>query len=413
MTSDERVIVAGGGPVGLTAAVRLASAGIPVIVLEAEPDARTDWRASTFHCSTLEVLEPTGVVPWMLEQGLRAPSYQLRDRQIGVVAEFHFSALADETAYPFRLQLNQQRLVQMLLARLGELPAAKVRFGARVVGFEQNAGGVEVEVATSTPTPPLPSLGEGGLEHLRGAFLFGADGASSTVRRLLGVSFEGMTYAERFIIISIAEDLLELIPDLAYVNYCADPEEWVFLLRTPESWRELFPVPADEPDALALSEQRIEERLQGVARRPQPYTLLDRQIYRVHQRVAGSFRVGRVLLMGDAAHVNSPMGGVGLNSGLHDASDAAVRVARLLAGDNELDRELSAYNEVRRRVALDYVQQDTHANTLRMKETDAERRWRELSDMAAIAADPERARTYLRRATLLEPLRLYGIGREV
>lgn len=399
MMHEPGVVVAGGGPVGLTAAVRLATMGIPVTVLEAEPYAKTDWRASTFHCSTLEVLEPTGIVPTMLEQGLQAPSYQLRDRGAGLVAEFHFSVLADETAYPFRLQLNQQHVVQMLLERLGALPMAQVRFGARLAGFTQDEEGVTAEVAVGDL-----------IERVRCAFLFGADGASSTVRKLMGVSFEGMTYSERFLIVSVEENLGDLIPDLALVNYIADPEEWVFILRTPESWRVLFPIPAEESDAIALSDRRIEERLQGVAPSPRPYRLIDRQIYRVHQRVAGSFRDGRVLLMGDAAHVNSPIGGVGLNSGIHDASDAAARMGRLLAGEGDLERELRAYDEARRRVALDYVQRDTHQNTLRLKETDAERRWRELSQMADIAADLERARAYLRRASLLEPVRLYGIG---
>ena len=156
-----------------------------------------------------------------------------------------------------------------------------------------------------------------------------------------------------------------------------------------------------------MSAERIEQRLQGVAHRECPYTILDRQIYRVHQRVAGSMCVGRVFLMGDAAHVNSPIGGVGLNSGVHDASDAVVRIARLWGGQGDVEAELRTYDELRRRLAIEYVQRDTHRNTLRMK---AERT-QELAEMAEIAADPTRARAYLRRVSLLEPLRLYGIGR--
>jgi 2-polyprenyl-6-methoxyphenol hydroxylase-like FAD-dependent oxidoreductase len=402
MPDLNRVIIAGGGPVGLTAAVRLALEGIPVTVLEAEPHSKTDWRASTFHGSTLQVLEPTGVVPQMLQEGLQAPTYQLRDKQRGLVAGFDFRVLADELKYPYRLQLNQQHLVRMLLERLRELPAATVRFDTRLVGFTQDAAGVHVRSH------------RGG--HFYGSFLFGADGASSTVRRLLGVSFEGMTYAERFSIVSFIEDPSESIPGLAYVNYVADPTDWFFVLRTPESWRMLFPIPPEESDETALSDARIEERLQKAAPRATPYTLLDRQIYRVHQRVAGELRVGRVLLMGDAAHVNSPIGGVGLNSGIHDASDAAVRVLRLMSGGSDasaerVDAELGAYDAIRRKVALEYVQKDTHQNTLRMGESDAERRQREQAEMAAIAADRERARTYLRRVSLLEPVQLYGIGR--
>jgi 2-polyprenyl-6-methoxyphenol hydroxylase-like FAD-dependent oxidoreductase len=396
---EAQVLIVGAGPVGLTAAVRLAAEGIRVLVLEAEPYSKTDWRASTFHCATLEVLEPVGVVPRMLAEGLRAPKYQVRERHGDRAAMFDFGVLATETAYPFRLQLNQQHLVRMLHERLKDLPSARVLFDTRVVGLTQDSEVVTVDVQAGD-----------GQKQMRGQFLFGADGASSAVRGLIGTTFEGLTYAERFVIVSVTEDLGDLVPDLVYVNYLADPTEFLFVLRTPESWRVLFPIPPDEPDAEALIEERLQRTLQGVAARPAPYTIIDRQIYKVHQRVAGAMRAGRVLLMGDAAHVNSPIGGVGLNSGIHDASDAAVRLARVFNGA-DLDAELDAYDAVRRRVALDYVQADTHRNTLLMQETDAERRWKEVTRLAEIAADPEQARAYLTRVSLLESIRRFGIGR--
>jgi 3-(3-hydroxy-phenyl)propionate hydroxylase len=383
----------------MTAALRLAQLGVEVLLLEAEEVPKTDWRASTFHCATLEILEPTGILPEMLDLGLRAPTYQLRDRSSGVVATFDFSLLASETAYPFRLQLNQQRLVGLLHARLAEHRGVEIAFGARLTAFSDDGDHVEVEFERA-----------GARKKRTGAFLLGADGAASTVRRLLGVGFEGMTYAERFLIVSIEEDLASLLPDLAYVNYVADPVEWLFILRTPESWRVLFPIPEGETDEDSLSDTSIEARLQGVASAPSSYQLLDRQLYRVHQRVADEMASGRVLLMGDAAHINSPIGGVGLNSGIHDATDAALRLARVLNGGTDADEELRAYATVRRRVALDYVQADTHANTRRLAETDGERRWRELASMAEMATDPERAREHLLRVSLLEPVRRYGIG---
>lgn len=393
------VAVSGGGPVGLTAAVRLAELGVPVVVFEREPVPKTDWRASTFHCATLEVLEPTGIVPAMLDEGLRAPTYQLRDRTDGVVATFDFSLLSDETAYPYRLQLNQQRVVALLLDRLRDLPLATVKFGTRVTAFEPSPDGLSIETEC-----------DGQAGTFAASFLLGADGAASTVRGLVGVGFPGTTYEERFLIVSVAEDLGTRLEDLSYVNYVADPEEWLFILRTPESWRVLFPIPSTESDDVAQSDVAIEARLQRVAPSAESYQVLDQQLYKVHQRVADSFTAGRVMLMGDAAHINSPIGGVGLNSGIHDASDAALRISRMIGAASDVDAELACYADTRRTVALDYVQLDTHKNTLRLAETDAERRWRELSLMAEIAADSERAREHLRRVSLLEPLRRYGIG---
>ena len=384
----------------MTAALRLADLGVEVVLAEAAPEPMTDWRASTFHGATLEVLEPTGVVADMHRLGLIARTFQLRDRHEGLVASFDFSVLAEETRYPYRLQLNQQRLVGLLHDRLLTHPRVQLCFGTRLTGLEEDNDGVVAALE-----------GPGGPEEVRAAFLVGADGASSTVRRELDIGFSGTTYRERFLIVSVAEDLGESLPDLAYVNYVADPVEWLFILRTPESWRVLFPVPEDESDDEALGDEAIERRLQAVAPLPQPYRVLDRQLYKVHQRVADRFSSARALLMGDAAHVNSPIGGVGLNSGIHDASDAAVRLARVLTEGSDAGEELAAYATLRRTVALEYVQRDTHANTMRLAERDRERRARELAAMAELPRQPEQMMAYLRRVSLLEPLRRYGIGR--
>ncbi|MGH3392128.1 MAG: FAD-dependent oxidoreductase, partial [Actinomadura sp.] len=297
---DLPVIVVGAGPVGMTAAARLAKDGIPVVVVESEPVPKADWRASTFHAATLEMLESVDVTAQMHAEGLVVPIYHFRDRRDGLIAEFDFSLLADETRFPYRLQLNQQHLVRMLYERLGTADGVELLFGSRVTGVTTTEDGVSATVETS-----------GGTRTLHGTHLIGADGASSTVRQSLGIDFPGQTYPERFIIVSTTVDLRELIPGLAYVNYIADPRQWLFLLRTPESWRAVYPVPPDEPVDVATDPARLQEQLQGVAPYPEGYPIVDRQIYNVHQRVAATFRVGNVLIAGDAAHINSPIGGVG------------------------------------------------------------------------------------------------------
>jgi 2-polyprenyl-6-methoxyphenol hydroxylase-like FAD-dependent oxidoreductase len=395
------VIVVGAGPVGTTAAVALARRGIPVVVVESAPEPLGDWRASTFHPSTMELLAGLGlgIADEMVATGLPVPKFQHRDRKAGLVAELDLGLLAGETAFPYRLQLNQQHLVRMTVERLRGFDNVRLEFGATLRGFTQDGDGVTATVETPD-----------GTTEIQGEYLVGADGANSAVRQHLGVDFDGTTYPERFVIVSTSVDLAALIPGIANVNYVSDPEQWVFLLRTPESWRAVYPVSATGPREEVLAPAELQRQLQKIAPLPEGYPILDSQVYNVHQRVASRFRVGSVALVGDAAHINSPLGGVGLNSGIHDALDLAERLVRIRDGADP-DAELNAFAAVRRRVAEEYIRADTHRNTERMKETDPELRARNQAELRATAADPERARAAMRRSSLLESVRRYGVGR--
>ncbi|MFD5113557.1 FAD-dependent oxidoreductase [Streptomyces sp. NPDC058220] len=393
------VLILGGGPVGATAAWALARAGVQVHLIEREPEPRTDWRASTFHPPTLELLDELGLAAQMHAEGLVVPRYQYRDRRAGLVAEFDFTLLKEETKYPHRLQLNQQHLVRMLVERLVDAPNVTLHYGTEATAIRTDDDGVVVE-----------GRGPSGAVSLRGGFLVAADGASSTARGLLGVEFTGFTYPERFLIASTSADFRSLIPGIADVNYVADPEEWLFLLRTPESWRAVYPLPPGQTYERATDLAEIQQRLQGIAALPGGYEIGDHQIYTVHQRVANSFVAGRCALIGDAAHINSPLGGVGLNSGIHDAVDLARRLARVLNDGADEDAELATFAEVRRQVAVEYVQADTKRNTERIGERDEDKRRANHDELRAVAADPDRARAWCRRASLLESVARFGIG---
>jgi 3-(3-hydroxy-phenyl)propionate hydroxylase len=401
MSNEGPAIVVGAGPVGATAAVALARRGMPVVVVESAPEPLGDWRASTFHPSTMELLAGLGlgIADEMVATGLAVPKFQHRDRASGLIAELDLGLLADETPYPYRLQLNQQHLVRMLVERLRRFDTVRLMFGATLVGFTQDDSGVTATVET-----------QDGTVEITGSHLVGADGAASTVRGLAGVGFDGVTYPERFVIVSTSADFAELIPGIAHVNYVSDPEQWVFLLRTPESWRAVYPVPADTPREVVLAPESLQRELRAIAPLPGGYPILDAQLYGVHQRVASTFCTGAVALVGDAAHINSPLGGVGLNSGIHDALDLAERLVRVRDGADR-DAELDAFAAVRRQVAVEYIRADTHRNTERMKETDPALRARNQAELRATAADPERARAWLRRSSLLESVRRYGVGR--
>ncbi|HEY4419904.1 MAG TPA: FAD-dependent monooxygenase, partial [Pseudonocardia sp.] len=287
--------------------------------------------------------------------------------------------------------------------RLRSDERVRLRFGTRLTGLDITADGARLHL-----------FGPDGESDLLASYVIGADGPRSAVRGAMGVGFEGFTYPERFAITSTSVDLQELLPDLGHVNYVADPQEWLFILRTPESWRVVWPVPERLSGEEASDPARLQSQLQRVAPYDAGYPVIDHQLYNVHQRVASAFRVGPVLLAGDAAHINSPLGGVGLNSGIHDAMDAARRLGRIgrpgPGGGVDIDAELRAYDHVRRTVAVEYVQADTQRNTDRLRETDDTVRRQNQDDMRAIAADPQRARAYIRRVSLLESVQRFGIG---
>lgn len=394
MSAAEPVLVAGAGPVGLTAALVLARRGVPVTVLEAGAELAAESRASTFHPPTLEMLADLGVVDALLARGLVADSFQFRDRRTGTVATLDLSLLAGDTPYPYRLQCEQNKLTPLLLDALGRLPGAEVRFGAAVAGVERTSRGVQAALADGS--------------RVRGAWLVGADGAHSAVRRSVGAEFHGMTYPERFLVASLDEDLRAVLPDLAPIAYVLDPDEWMVLLRTPDHWRVLLPTPDGTSDRAELA--RLPGRLRELGARADGPALAHASLYRVHQRVAGTFRSGRVLLCGDAAHVNNPLGGMGMNSGIHDAVLMGGALGDLLTGEGT-DEELSDRAEERRTCALRYVGVDTHANWERLRVREPARRAALLAELRATAADPVAARRSLLRSSMIDSLRGAGWSR--
>jgi 3-(3-hydroxy-phenyl)propionate hydroxylase len=386
---QERVFVAGAGPIGLTAATNLVRSGVPVTVLEAGPDLSEESRASTFHPPTLDMLDGLGAARPLIAQGLIAPAFQFRTKQHGILAQFDFGAIADATRHPFRVQSEQSRLTRILHDRLRAEPDFALEFGSRVQGVTQNRDSVEFAIERN-----------GRSETRSGRWLIGADGARSDVRRSLGIEFEGFTWPERFLVVSTPFDFSTVIPDLAAVTYVADPVRWHFLLRIPGLCRVMFPIAADESDELALHPEFAQSLLATVVPGRPRYEVAHVTLYKVHQRVAKTFRLGRVFLAGDAAHINNPLGGMGMNGGIHDAMNLTSRLAEVWhgrRGDDDLDR----YDRQRRLVTLEHIETQSIRNK-RNLESDGIAFGEELRH---IAADQGRTYEYMLRVSMIASLR--------
>ena len=393
--SDARVLIAGAGPVGMAVALELAHAGIAATVLERADDLTEDLRASTWHPPTLDMLDAIdpSLTPALKSQGLVARHTSYRDRRTGLFAEFDMELLRGETAHPYRVQAEQYKFTRLVAERLKAFPHVAVRYGCKVDAVEQSADRVSVECETAT-----------GRERFAGAYLVGADGAWSAVRQAIGVEFEGFTYPERFYVASTAFDFAQQLDRLSYVNYVSDPDEWCVLLRTPDLWRVLFPTRVDERDEDVVSDASTEARLQGVCAQAAAYATAHRTIYRVHQRVAKRYRVGRVFLAGDTAHINNPLGGMGMNGGLHDGGNLAGKLVKVLRGEAG-EEILDLYERQRRPIAIDYINANTARNKKLLEERDPAVRAASQDEMRRAAEDPAQARAFLLKTSMIEALR--------
>ncbi|PXA93421.1 monooxygenase [Nostoc sp. 3335mG] len=391
--SRVQVVVVGAGPVGCVAAMLLARQGIDVMLTEQGADCAADMRASTFHPPTLEMLESLEITPRLIERGLKAPVYHWRDRRSGEVLAFDLSEIADATRHPYRIQCEQYHLSRMLAERLEETPNAEVLFNHRVVYFEQDETGVSIALET-----PME------IRHVRADYMIAADGASSIVRKWLKAEFDGFTYPEKFLTLSTDEPLEDTIPDLAYVNYVADPDEWLVLLKVPKLWRVLVPTFDQSDNGVLTSDANknaIFERLIG---RGHDVRTFHRTIYRVHQRVAKSFVHGRVFLAGDAAHLNNPLGGFGMNSGIHDAFNLVEKLVPVMKGKDD-GEALARYDRQRRTVTHNFTQHQTIQNMELMRAGQGEAYRMTRDQMRALTENDDARRTYLLRQSMITSVR--------
>lgn len=394
---ENRVIIVGAGPTGLSLALSLGLAGIPVLLLEAEPALHHESRGAAYHPPTLEIFARLGVADRMLALGIRAPQWQIRDRVDGLVAEFDLGLIADRTPFPYRLHLEQGRMAHLLLEHIREAaPSVTVRFSSEVVDAGQDADRAWVTLRDGT--------------REEAAFVVGCEGARSPVRRSAGIEFEGFTWPERFLV-SVLD--LDLAPyGFANAGYIADPERWAAFFHLPGDgppgvWRVVYPIAAETEDADALAPEAVQASLRmllsgaGVEPPGGVYPLKSSSIYRVHQRVAAKFVAGRLALAGDAAHLNNPLGGFGLNGGVQDAANLAEKLVQVLRDGVPHEGLLARYERQRRPINIKAVQALSIRNKRQLEETDPVVRRERQDELRATAADPAKARAYLLNTSMI------------
>src|SRR5215472_15792067 len=398
MATPRPILIAGGGPVGCISALALARQGLPVHLFEAEAQVNDAPRAATTHAATLEMLAELELVEEVTRRGLVEPKFRIWDRaKRELIVEFDFGLLKNDTRFPYVVQCEQHKLANMTLQRLNALPHVSVEFSARVTGLEPFDDRVEATIETAA-----------GTRKVSGSYLIGADGGRSTVRKALGIEFEGYTHPERFLVLTTPFAFDAEFAQCSR-NYSSDPDEWCALFKVTGDdgsglWRVLFPTRLDETDEQALDADAVEERLQKFFPKFGRYPVVHRNLYNVHQRVAASFGKGRVFLAGDCAHVNNPLGGLGLNFGIHDALELSTLLGRVLRGEGPT-RILDQYDRFRRPLNIEYVQQQTIANKRRLEEKDLGIRAKNNEGLRRTAADPVAHRAYLLQASLIDSVR--------
>ena len=328
------VLIVGAGPTGLTLAICLRQAGVDCSVLERRDTLQNTSRAGVIHAHTLEMLEGLGVTAALLAEGMRLTRFCARDRDAALLS-LDFAGLPSRHAY--LLMIPQDRTERILLDRLREL-GGEVRWGCNVEALQQQADGVIATLQTAT-----------GTERIHARYAVGADGMHSTLREAAGIGFPGARYEESFI---LADVDMDWPLGREEVSLLLAPEGMVVIAPLPGTQRyRIVATVADAPEhpdlavVQALLDARGPQHAHGKVRQ-----VLWSSRFRVHHRVADRYRQGRMLIMGDAAHVHSPAGGQGMNTGLVDACVLGQALAEVLSG-RQNESVLDRYAEIRRPAA--------------------------------------------------------------
>lgn len=398
MSKSNRVVVVGAGPVGAILSLALRRRQIPVVLIEALAAPEIDCRAASCHPPTIEMLDELGLLEAGLDQGLVSPVFHYLDRVTGdLVGAFDIRKMQQPPKFPYVLQWEQYKISNTVLDLLKQDAGCEIRMGTRLTAIEQDGNGVTAIVEGA----------DGVSERIDGRYLVGCDGGRSTVRKLMNIEFEGFTWPERFLKVDMRFDFFTLREGLSNRNYFSDPDEWMnlFKARGPDGeglWRAVTPTRPEQTDEELLAPDAIEARLQKFCPKPGRYEITTVALYKVHQRVAATFNKGRVLLAGDAAHVNNPVGGMGMNGGIHDAVNLAGKLGDIWFDNGDAEALLNRYTRQRRKGQVDFVQAQSIQNKQTLGEKDPAARAAKLDAIRKQALDPDQHDAFIRRACMID-----------
>ncbi|MEP7244308.1 MAG: FAD-dependent monooxygenase [Gammaproteobacteria bacterium] len=391
MAERPRILIVGAGPTGLVSALGLAQAGADVTVTEREPDVVSSPRATVYVASTLKVLDAVGLLADAKRAGAETYEFNQHFKMTGRIGRMDHRIVSDLTAYAYALHFGQDELARIILRRLQKLPHTHVLWNTAFESLEQDRDSVRVQLKTI-----------GGIETQEFDWVIGADGARSSVRPAIGVTFDGFTWPETFMATNVYYDFESLgwVP----ANMVADGGDWRVVARLNKQehfWRISYGESSDltEEGRVAKIAERYKTMLPDSSKEWQ----LDRaNSYRVHQRSASSYRVGRVLLAGDAAHATNPIGGMGFTTGIQDASGLIESFKDLFsgaAGEGVLDY----YAYERRRIFLEISNPSAMEFKRRAQETNDARRLEDEAGFFKMMEDPA-----LHRAAMMSVFQLCG-----
>ncbi|MDJ0908726.1 MAG: FAD-dependent monooxygenase [Woeseiaceae bacterium] len=386
MVEPAQVLIVGAGPVGLTTALALSRAGIAVRIVDADETIDRRMRASMVHPPTLDMLDDLGVAVSLVRMGRKVQRWQIRQHESGESVTFDLAAIADATQHPYRLQVEQRHLGSLLIDALAE-HGVHIEFRTRVESLMQDSDVVTLRTSDG--------------QSIQSHWVIGADGTDSAVRASARITFDGDTNEHGTILVATDFPFHEHLPDLTDVAYCWSNRGPFTLLRLKNYWRVSLHAPVAELDTCA-EEENIREWLGFIHEDARNAKITGIAPYVVRERCVKRFRAGRVLLAGNAAHVNPPSGGMGMNAGIHDAVNLASKLTEVMNGaSTDL---LLQYDRQRRHAIANRVLPQAVANRARMAEQNRGTHARRLARYRAIAADPEICRQFLLAGSMITSL---------
>jgi len=390
----EPIVIIGAGPVGLITALRLSQLGMRSIIIEKNNAIQDELRASTFHPPTIEMLDELGIAKELISIGLKTKQWQFRVHETGEKALFDLGHINKDTKYPFRLQAEQKELCRIATKKAETDKNIDLRMGHQLNNLFQNDELVEISVSV-----------EGQSDYtVKTPLMVAADGGSSKSRDIMGLSFSGKTYPETTILVATEFPFHEHIQELSNVNYVWSDWGTYSLLRLPGIWRcSLYPDIGETIDQ-ATTPESINEKLNRIVPDQKDFRIVEVRPYKIHQRILDTYVHGRVVFAGDAAHLNSPSGGMGMNGGIHDGWCLSESLKDIFLGGLPLTR-LGLYSDQRQKIAENEILKNADKNRSRMQERDKNHREAELVRLKKIASNPKRAREFLMKSSMIKGLK--------